>query len=160
MSGRRADIWWHVFWWREQALLASFRNFCKNRHQIREKRVISHGGCPRLYRRWTSNSYQWRGSIPHLIYAPRGCAGIRIRIMSAKADPNPARKTRERVLNDWIMRAKLKNRNRCKKNADRTIRGNISGKPEKFWPHFFRFIALSQTSSAFLWIVSRIIFST
>ncbi|WP_287726091.1 hypothetical protein [Anaerostipes sp.] len=27
--------------------------------------------------------YQWRVSIPHLIYAPRGCAGIRIGSMSA-----------------------------------------------------------------------------
>ena len=48
------------------------------------------GDDPRLYRRWVTNLYQRRVSIPHLLYAPRGCAGIRIGIMSAKADPNPA----------------------------------------------------------------------
>ena len=46
-----------------------------------------------------AGAYIRGGTSPHLIYAPRGCAGIRIRIMSAEADPNPARKTRERVLN-------------------------------------------------------------
>ena len=48
------------------------------------------GDDPRLYRRWVTNLYQRRVSIPHLIYAPRRCAGIQIGIMSAKADPNPA----------------------------------------------------------------------
>ena len=43
--------------------------------------------------------YQWRVSIPHLIYAPRGCAGIRIGSMSAVQTRIP-RKTRERVLNE------------------------------------------------------------
>ena len=45
-----------------------------------------------IFIRWgeDTNMYQWRVSIPHLINAPRGCAGIRRSVMSADADPNPA----------------------------------------------------------------------
>ena len=36
------------------------------------------GDDSRLFRRLINNMYQWRVSISHLIYAPRGCAGIRV----------------------------------------------------------------------------------
>ena len=52
--------------------------------------VYQMGEDSRLYRRRGTNMYQWRVSTPHLINAPRGCAGIRRSIMSADADPNPA----------------------------------------------------------------------
>ncbi|MDY2726354.1 MAG: hypothetical protein SOV36_06000 [Anaerostipes faecalis] len=38
--------------------------------------------------------YQWRVSIPHLIYAPRGCAGIRIGSMSAMQTRIPRQDSR------------------------------------------------------------------
>ncbi|MDY2725268.1 hypothetical protein [Anaerostipes sp.] len=38
--------------------------------------------------------YQWRVSIPHLIYAPRGCAGIWIGSMSAMQTRIPRQDSR------------------------------------------------------------------
>ena len=88
----------------------------ENRADLEKVHLYNFGGCtiimrkrrqciltPVLYR--TDDDFRWAmtpafadgellsvsgGSNPiHLIYAPRGCAGIWIGIMSAKADTNP-----------------------------------------------------------------------
>ena len=46
--------------------------------------------------------YQWRVSIPHLIYAPRGCAGIRIGSMSAMQTRIPRQDSRASLEDEYL----------------------------------------------------------
>ena len=56
----------------------------------------------RLCRRGVTNWYQWRVSIPHLIYAPQGGAAIRNRMLSAKLTRIAHQVSQERDLNAYM----------------------------------------------------------